>query len=214
MHVASNKGGRMKTVVLCGITLLAAATASAQTSAAATADQPANTVTLTGCVGGGSEAKPITLSNALIVPGSPQPGQPDETPSPVPPPVSSTGTQPASPTAPPPTTTPAPGTAAPGTMPSPVGTSGTKTPASTAVGTSGVVTGTAPAGSSGSTLTGYRLSGADMQPWIGKRVQVIGTFVPAAAPSPAPSVTGAAAAPPLLEFKVQTVAPASGPCPK
>jgi hypothetical protein len=76
------------------------------------------------------------------------------------------------------------------------------------------VTGTAPAGSSGSTLTGYRLSGADMQPWIGKRVQVIGTFVPAAPPSPAPSVTGATAAPPLLEFKVQTVQPASGPCPR
>jgi len=198
----------MKTVVLCGITLLAAATASAQTSASAAADQPTSTVTLTGCVAGGSESKPITLSNALIVPGTPQPGQPDETPSPVPPPVSATGTQPASPTLAPPTATPAP---AP--LPSLVGTSGTKTP-STPVGTSGVVTGTAPAGSSGSTLTGYRLSGADMQPWLGKRVQVIGTFVAAAPQSPAPSVTGAAAAPPLLEFKVQTVAPASGPCPK
>jgi hypothetical protein len=197
----------MKTVVLCGITLLAAATASAQTSAAVP-DQSTSTVTLTGCVGGGSESKPITLSNALIVPGTPQPGQPDETPSPVPPPVSSTGTQPASPAMPPPSATPAPAT-----PPSPVGTSGTKTP-STPVGTSGIVTGTAPAGSSGSTLTGYRLSGADMQPWIGKRVQVIGTFVPAAPQSPAPSVTGATAAPPLLEFKVQTVQPASGPCPK
>jgi len=199
----------MKTVVLCAIALLAAATASAQTSASPAADQPANTVTLTGCVGGGSESKPITLSNALIVPGTPQPGQPGETPSPVPPPVSATGTQPASPTLPPPTAT-----AAPATTPSPVGTSGTKTPSSTPVGTSGIVTGTAPAGSSGSTLTGYRLSGADMQPWVGKRVQVIGTFVAAAPQSPAPSVTGATAAPPLLEFKVQTVQPASGPCPK
>jgi hypothetical protein len=198
----------MKAVVLCGITLLAAATASAQTSPSAAADQPINAVTLTGCVGGGSESKPITLSNALIVPGTPQPGQPDETPSPVPPPVSSTGTQPASPTMPPPAAT-----AAPATTPSPVGTSGTKTP-STPAGTSGIVTGTAPAGSSGSTLTGYRLSGADMQPWIGKRVQVIGTFVAAAPPSPAPSVTGATAAPPLLEFKVQTVVPAAGPCPR
>jgi hypothetical protein len=198
----------MKTVVLCGITLLAAATASAQTSASAAADQPTNTVTLTGCVGGGSESKPITLSNALIVPGTPQPGQPDETSSPVPPPVSSTGTQPASPAMPLPTAAPSPAT-----TPSPVGTSGTKT-ASTPVGTSGIVAGTAPAGSSGSTLTGYRLSGADMQPWIGKRVQVIGTFVPAAPQSPAPSVTGATAAPPLLEFKVRTVQPSSGPCPK
>jgi len=198
----------MKTVVLCGITLLVAAAASAQTSASPAADQPANTVTLTGCVAGGSESKPITLSNALIVPGTPQPGQPGETPSPVPPPVSSTGTQPASAAMPPPAPAPAPAT-----TPSPVGTSGSKTP-STPVGTSGIVTGTAPAGSSGSTLTGYRLSGADMQPWIGKRVQVIGTFVAAAPQPPAPSVTGATAAPPLLEFKVQTVAPASGPCPK
>jgi hypothetical protein len=200
----------MKTVVLCGITLLAAATASAQTSATATAaDQPASTVTLTGCVGGGSESKPITLSNALIVPSTAQPGQPDQSASPIPPPVSATGTQPATP--PSPSTSPA--MPAPATTPSPVGTSGTKTPASP-VGTSGVVTGTAPAGSSGSTLTGYRLSGADMQPWIGKRVQVIGTFVPAAPVSPAPSVTGATAAPPLLEFKVQSVTSASGPCPK
>ena len=199
----------MKTVVLCSITLLAAATASAQTSAPPAADQPANTVTLTGCVGGGSASKPIMLSNALMVPGTPQPGQPDETPLPVPPPVSSAATQPAAPTAPPSTATPAPAT-----PPSPVGTSGTKTPSSTPVGTSGIVAGTAPAGSSGSTLTGYRLSGADMQPWIGKRVQVIGTFVPAAPLSPAPSVTGAAAAPPLLEFKVQTVTAASGPCPR
>lgn len=203
----------MKTVVLCGITLLAAATASAQTTApAAAANQPANMVTLTGCVGGGSESRPITLSNALIVPGTPQPGQPDATSSPVPPPVSATGTQPSDPTAPPPSA--APVMPAPATMPSPIGTSGSKTTASTPVGTSGIVTGTAPAGSSGSTLTGYRLSGADMQPWIGKRVQVIGTFVPAAPMSPAPSVTGAAAAPPLLEFKVQTVAAASGPCPR
>jgi hypothetical protein len=202
----------MKTVVLCGITLLAAATASAQTSTSATAaDQPAKTVTLTGCVGGGSESKPITLSNALVVPTTTQPGLPDQVPSPVPPAVSVTGTQPADPTAPPPSATPA--VPAPAMPPSPAGTSGTKT-SSTPVGTSGIVTGTAPAGSSGSTLTGYRLSGADMQPWIGKRVQVIGTFVPAAPPSPAPSVTGAAAAPPVLEFRVQTVMPTSGPCPK
>jgi hypothetical protein len=200
----------MKTVVLCGITLLGAASAFAQTPTTPAPDQPNKTVTLTGCVGGGTESKPITLSDALIVPGTPQPGQLDQTPSPVPPPVSSTGTEPADPTLPPLTAAPAP---AP--TPSPTGTSGTKTPASSPAGTSGVMTGTAPAGSSGSTLTGYRLTGADMQPWIGKRVQVIGTFAPAAAPTtPSAAVSGGTTMPPVLEFKVQTVVPASGPCPK
>jgi hypothetical protein len=81
------------------------------------------------------------------------------------------------------------------------------------------MTGTAPAGSSGSSITGYRLSGTDMQPWLGKRVQLQGTFVPAAA-SPAGStaaaaaVTGGAITPPTLEFRVQSVQPVSGPCQK
>lgn len=188
----------MKTAVLCGITLLAVAPALAQTSSPVAADQTAKAITLTGCVGGGAASKPITLSQAMIVPGTSQPGQIDQTPSPIPAPVSSEPTERA---VPPPT-------------PSPVGTSGTKIPGSAPAGTSGVVTGTAPAGSSGSSLTGYRLSGADMQPWIGRRVQVIGTFVPAAPPAVAPTVTGAASAPPILEFQVQTVQPASGSCPK
>ena len=77
----------MKTAILCGITLIAAGPAFAQSSAtgAAAGQTDATTVTLTGCVaGGGSEAKPITLSNALIIPGTSQPGQLDQTPSPVP----------------------------------------------------------------------------------------------------------------------------------
>jgi hypothetical protein len=188
----------MKTVVLCGITLLAVAPAFAQTSSPADVDQANKTVTLTGCVAGGAHAAPITLSNALIIPGTVQPGEIDQTPSPVPATVSTDPTEP-------------PVGAAPVT-PSPVGTSGSKTTAAATAGTSGVVAGTAPAGSSGSTLTGYRLSGADMSSWIGKRVNVVGSFVPAAAASPTPA-TGAVSAPPL-EFKVQTVQPASGPCPK
>ena len=198
----------MKTVVLCGFTLLAAAAASAQTGASTPMPQQATPVTMTGCVGGGAESKPITFSHAIIVPGTAEPGRIDDAPSPVQPAASSAGTEPVTPILPPP-----PATAAP-LPPSPVGTSGSKTPSSP-VGTSGIVTGTAPAGSSGSTLTGYRLSGADMQPWIGKRVQIVGTFVPAAPPAAAaPAITGAAAAPPLLEFKVSTVSAASGPCPK
>jgi hypothetical protein len=102
--------------------------------------------------------------------------------------------------------------------PSPIGTSGTKTSSTTAAGTTGIVTGTAPAGSSGSSITGYRLSGADMQPWIGKRVQLVGTFVPAAASTSGATtpgtVTSGTSAPPVLEFRVQSVQPVTGSCQK
>jgi len=98
--------------------------------------------------------------------------------------------------------------------PSPTGTSGTKTPGAGTAGTTGVMTGTAPAGSSGSSITGYRLSGTDMQPWLGKRVQLQGTFAPAAASPAGSTVTGAAVTPPALEFRVQSVQPVTGPCPK
>jgi hypothetical protein len=198
----------MRTVVLCGVALLAIVPASRQTGVSAAADRADKTVTLTGCVGGGADSKPITLSQALIVPGAPQPGQSDL--SPVPPPVSATGTETPDPTLPPASATPVQPVA------SPTGTSGTKTPPS-ASGTAGVVTGTAPAGSSGSSVTGYRLTGADMQPWVGRRVQLVGSFVPAASPATAPAgtsptVTGAAAIPPVLEFRVQSIQPATGSC--
>lgn len=164
---------------------------------------------MTGCVGGGADSKPMTLSQALIIATTPQPGQADRKPSPTPPSVSSTATEPADPTLP-------PAGAAAVVMPSPTGTSGTKSFATGTDGTTGVVTGTAPAGSSASTATGYRLSGADMQPWIGKRVQLIGTFAPAAATATAaaPGTTNVAAStPPTLEFRVQSVQPATGSCP-
>ena len=68
---------------------------------------------------------------------------------------------------------------------------------------------------SASSLSGYSLSGIDMQPWVGKRVQVIGSFAPATSPAAAtPGASGAATASGLREFRVQTVQPASGPCPK
>ena len=200
----------MKTVVLCCITLLAVAPAFAQTSAPASADPANKTVTLTGCVGGGADSAPITLSQAMVVPTTAAPGQPDSAPSPVPSSASSPATQPPDATLPP--------SGAAAVTPSPTGTSGTKMPGSSGAGTTGVVTGTAPAGSSGSSITGYRLSGTDMQPWVGKRVQLLGTFVPAAAASAGSTtttaVTGGASAPPALEFRVQTVQPVTGPCPK
>jgi hypothetical protein len=162
-------------------------------------------VTLTGCVGGGTESKPITLSQALIVPAGSQPTADSHA---SPPDVSASATEPGDPTLPPEGAAAAP-------APSPVGTSGTKSSASGAAGTSGVITGTAPAGSSRSTVTGYRLSGVDMQPWIGKRVQVIGMFAPAPAAASGATHTTAPTigiAAPVLEFKVQSVQPATGPC--
>src|SRR3954451_6257435 len=204
-----SKGGRMKTVALCAVTLLASTAASAQTSSLAMPDSSNKTVTLTGCVGGGRDGKPITLSDALIVPAASPTAGSEPGSSPASAGVSGTTTEPLDATLPPPgaAATPAPST---------VGTSGSKTPS--AAGTStGIVTGTAPAGSSASSVTGYRLSGADMQPWIGKRVQVIGMFAPAAATPSAvapAAATGAPAAPPVLEFKVQSVQPITGTCPK
>src|SRR4051812_1204841 len=204
----------MKTVVLFGMTLLASAPSFAQTGTSAPGDPASKIITMTGCVGSGPATKAITLSDAMIIPGTPQPGHIDQTPSPLPPPVSADATEPPAGSAP---------------VPSPTGTSGSKTPApsasgsstaaGTTAGTTGVVTGTAPAGSSGSSLTGYRLSGADMTPWIGQRVQVVGTFVPAAATAAAPvtapsTATSAPAQTPTLEFNVQTVRAATGPCPK
>jgi hypothetical protein len=196
----------MKTVVLWGIALMVAAPALAQTHPTPAGDQPVKTVTVTGCVGGGSDSKPITLSQAMIIPTTPQPERLDRTASAVPA-VSSTATEPADPTLPP---------AGAAATPSPTGTSGTKSSAAGTDGTTAVVSGTAPAGSSASSVTGYRLSGADMQPWIGKRVQLIGTFAPAAAAAAAPAPGTAPvtpSAPPVLEFKVQSVQPATGSCP-
>src|SRR3954471_5810798 len=197
----------MKTVVLCAVTLLASAAAWAQTSSAAIADSSSKTVTLTGCIGGGRDGKPITLSDALIVPAASPTARTEAGSSPAPSGVSGAATEPLDATLPPPgaAATPAPST---------VGTSGSKIPSATGTST-GIVTGTAPAGSSASSVTGYRLSGVDMQQWIGKRVQVIGMFAPAAAPPSAvapAAATGAPPAPPVLEFKVQSVRPITGSC--
>src|SRR5206468_5436306 len=148
----------MRTAVLCGIAVVCSSAAFAQTPPASppsVADAP-TTVTLTGCVGGGTNSQPITLANALVIPSADAAGE--TATSPVPNAVSRPETQP----------------------PAAVGTSGsTGAPAPTpnAIGTSGVITGTAPAGSSTSSISGYRLSGADMTSWVGRRVEIVGTVV-------------------------------------
>jgi hypothetical protein len=191
----------MKTTVLCGIAFVCSSAAFAQTSPASVSEAP-KTITLTGCVGGGTNDQPITLANAMVIPSSEQAGLPTPAPSPVPNPVSDPATQP------PPTV----GTS--GT----VATSGTSGAIATpsAVGTSGTITGTAPAGSSTSSISGYRLSGTDMSSWLGRRVQIVGTVVPAARDastvSPGAARIGPDGSPVMPEFRVVSVQPITGSC--
>ena len=221
----------MKTAVVCGIAIACSSAAFAQ---APDPQAPANTprtITLTGCVGGGSNAQPVTLANAMVVPTAQEAAT---TPSPVPPAASSGATQPAGAAAGVGTAgTAAAGVGTAGTASAGVGTAGTMPPAG-AAGTSGVasagapppipppssagasasIAGTAPAGSSGSSISGYRLSGTDMASWIGKRVQIVGSVVPAAAsaipPAGAPGASGLS----FPEFRVVSVQPATGDCPQ
>jgi NAD(P)-dependent dehydrogenase (short-subunit alcohol dehydrogenase family) len=162
------RGSLMRFQLLCSVVVICATTAFAQTNLD-------KTVTLTGCVGAGADAKAITLSNALVLPV--------------------TGER-SSAEAPPP--------------PAPVATIGASGSAAE-IGASGVITGTAPAGSSASSASGYRLSGTDMTAWLGRRVQIVGTLVPAPVTKAKPD--GSATAP-MAELRVQSVQPITGSCPK
>jgi len=196
----------MTRLLLCGITLCASPVVFAQPPASREQGAPQRTVTLTACVvRGGTNAQPITLSGAMIVPATDQPGEAAS--SPVPAPASSAATRPATAT----------GTAG---TPGAVGTSGTSG-ASGAASTSGtILAGTAPAGSSTSSVSGYRLSGADMSAWLGRRVQIVGSLVPAApgAAPTTPSAIGTTRIGPdgslvLPELRVVSVSPVTGDCP-
>jgi hypothetical protein len=192
----THKEGLMRIAIATGLVLVSAGWASAQTSSLPDAMNPSKTVTMTGCVVTSSGAQPFTLANALVLADAPKPGADSETSSPVPPPVSATPTEPAG-----------SGTAAA------TGTAGAIGPAGNAIPT--------PAGTSGSTAKNsnvgtYNLTGTDMTPWAGKRVQIVGTAISAktvsATASPAIGGSTDAAAPP--EFKVQSVQGVPGPCPK
>ncbi len=56
---------------------------------------------------------------------------------------------------------------------------------------------------------GYRLTGIDMNSWLERRVQVIGTLAPVT-----PEIVPAASATGFQEFHVQGVVPLTGPCPQ
>jgi pilus assembly protein FimV len=232
----------MKLAVICGLALVCSSVASAQTPATPASADSARTITMTGCVGGGQNAQPITLANAMVIPTGQNAAA---TPSPVPDAASSGATQPtgaaagvgtagtgsAGVGAPPPTgaTSAGVGTAGAAGTTGAAGTAGTAGTAG-ATGTAGVagtagatptagasaqVAGTAPAGSSASSLSGYRLSGTDMTAWIGKRVQIVGTVVPSTPGAASPTAAaGAPSAPAFPEFRVMSVQPTTGDCPQ
>jgi hypothetical protein len=234
---------KTKTIMLCGITLLTVAPAFAQTPATAT--RANTTVTMTGCVGSSAGSSGFTLGNAMVIPGTAQPGQTDQTPAQLPPTVTTPAAQPPAAAPMPPATSAA---AAPTQVPPPASTAqvpprasaaqvpnpatAAQLPPATSAGTAGAtgtsgttptsVTGTTGVAAAGATpntasgLGGYRLSGVDMTSWAGQRVQVMGTFSPSPATAAGATTTGAPGAPaaPPLEFRVQSVQPMSGPCPK
>ena len=184
----------MRIAIATGLVLITAGWTSAQTSAPQDAAAPAKTVTMSGCVAVGSDARPFTLANAMVLPDAPKPGVDSETPSPVPPPVSATPTEPAG-----------SGTAASATAGA-TGTTGSAIPA--AAGTSGST-------AKDSNVGTYSLTGTDMTPWSGKRVQIVGTVIsPKTASTSAPRAGASTDAAAPLEFRVQSVQSVAGPCPK
>jgi hypothetical protein len=210
----------MKLPMLSAFAWLLGATAFGQTStatppvAAGAGAQPTQAITLSGCVGGGTNAQPFVLNNAMVLPqsgagatggagtGVTGAGAPGTTG------VGATGATGvgATPAATPPSTAGTTGAATPSGAAGTTGTAGAPGTGTTGVGTAGT---TGATGSGGSAMSGYRLSGTDMSGWTGQRVQIVGTVVPAAdAGSPTPGTV------PIPEFRVQSVQPLPGACPQ
>jgi hypothetical protein len=180
------------------------------TSQINTASQAAQSITLSGCVGGINQAPgQFSLSSAAVVPSLAQPS----TPSPVaavPPAV--TPTTPPTTATPPPTTPPS--VAPPPGSPATTAATGSTPPATAAAGVSTGINASAAAPQPAATASAYRLSGLDMAAWSGQRVQVLGVVVPAAGSSAnRPVGTSGTMGTTLPEFRVQSVTPAAGDCP-
>ena len=234
----------MKTFVLCGIAAMIVAPAFAQSSAdpanktvtltgcvGSSADASGFTLAEVVVVPGTAAPSQVGTPSALahpVTPSAPPPstppaaGIPPASSAAVPPPATAAAVPPASAAAPPrstaaPVANPAqtvppasPAQTVPPASPAAVGTTGAAP--GTATSTTGV-TGGMPANVPGP--GGYRLSGVDMTSWAGQRVQVVGTFSPAAAMPAASTAVGQSGAPsaPPLEFRVQSIQPIAGPCP-
>jgi len=212
----------MKGSLVGACILLSAAPLFAQTSS--TGAQPPTTpgatpqsITMSGCVAGqGSDAQPYILNNPVVVPSSAAaPGavgstasaagvQPPTVALPPPPAVSPTLPPAATPT--PPSTVGSSGSAAAGT----VGTAGTPGAAGSASAgaAASASPGTVASGGSAAAISGYRLSGSDMQPWTGQRVEIVGSVVT----KNAGVASGAGVSPAMPELRVQSVRAIGGPC--
>lgn len=231
----------MRKTILTGFALACAASAfagqTAQTPASTPTGSANETMTLIGCVGGGTTAAdPFMLSDvSLGSVGTATPGQMPTTGAPA------TGTTPA--TTPttgaatgttgtaagtPPSATAAGIAAATPSSPATAGTTGTAGTSGTAgttgtAGTVGTTAGTPTAGAAAMTpsspavaTSGYRLSGFDVAGFRGQRVQIVGMLAPSSAASASSGATGAtdATRTGAREFKVQSVTPISGTCPQ
>jgi len=214
---------------LCGLAALSASIALARTPASS-ALQSTATVTITGCVTGRAGSLPIVLSEAIVLPYGPaavaaESVAGDAFALPIP-----EGTPAAPPLTPAVSTTGIPGAASSlgtidiGSASIGIGTRGTSRTPPTPVGTTGLAAATsqvssaAAEDSSASAVDGYRLSGLNVTPWIGRRVQITGVFV-ASTPAELPvaeeaAAAGAEAPPAMPEFRVVSVQPVTGPCPK
>jgi hypothetical protein len=153
---------------------------------------------------------PSPGSQPPVTPGVTPRGMPPVTPGVTPPPAPP-GTPPA--TAPGVTPPPAP-PAVPPNPPTATGTTG-----ATAAGTTGSAGSVAAPASpvtspeGGAAGSGYRLTGTDMNAWVGQRVQIVGTIVPSSSKSGEGSPSAAAGSTPMQEFRVQSVQMIPGSCP-
>ena len=150
--------------------------------------------------------------------GAPPPGATSTPPATTPPPTGSTTRSPestggnaaggAGTTTPPPAGTPPTGAGtagAPGSAGNAGRTPGTPSSPGAAGATASAQSGAAASGAT--TTNGYRLSGSDLSQWSGKRVEIVGTMVPAASASRTTSGPSN-----LPEFRVQSVRPTGGSC--
>jgi hypothetical protein len=206
--------------------------AAAQTSTVGTQPVQSQTVTLNGCVSSvNNSPSAFTLLNPVVVPTSPQPGTPTNVPAPTP--IGTTAAQPQPTPAQPPATPPVsrPATppvnvpaAIPATPPATVATPPpnpattgvtSASPATTGINAASPTTGINAASPTTANSGGFFLSGANVSPFSGRRVQVVGVIVPPANARTAGAVatTGVVGAP-VQEFRVQSVQPIDGDCPQ
>lgn len=215
----------MKLQILTGLACFCASAALGQTPTSnppapgtAAPGQTVQTLTLTGCVGGGNNSSPFTLADAMVIPTTQAPAAPAVASPAIPPatpavPPTAAAAPPATPAAVPPTTPAAVPPATPAAVPpSAVGTSGTAasgTPSSPTPGTPGAVGTAGSVAPAAPGMNGYALSGIDMSGWTGRRVQIVGRVVP-----PGSGAAAGSATPGLTGFRVQSVIPTDGNCPQ